>query len=364
MPFKTLRRAAALLLAALLLGLAGCSEGTPEGPPASAEPSGAGAELTRYQAQFLELFDTVTTVIGYAETEEEFSETVNAFRDELREYHELYDIYNDYEGVNNIKTINDSAGGEPVKVDRRIIDLLLFCREMYEATEGRTNVMMGSVLSLWHDARELGINDPERAELPDMGELEAAKGHTGFDALVIDEENSTVQITDPEASLDVGAVAKGYATQRACESLPAGLLVSVGGNVCITGPKPTDGSDWIIGVQDPDGGASDYILTLALSSGSMVSSGDYQRYYTVDGVTYCHIIDPDTLMPPTLWRAVTVLCPDSGKADALSTALFCLSREEGETLLERFGAEALWIRPDGSMECTPGFEAQIEEYAN
>ena len=305
MPFKTLRRAAALLLAALLLGLAGCSEGRPEGPPASAEPSGAGAELTRYQAQFLELFDTVTTVIGYAETEEEFSETVNAFRDELREYHELYDIYNDYEGVNNIKTINDSAGGEPVKVDRRIIDLLLFCREMYEATEGRTNVMMGSVLSLWHDARELGINDPERAELPDMGELEAAKGHTGFDALVIDEENSTVQITDPEASLDVGAVAKGYATQRACESLPAGLLVSVGG-----------------------------------------------------------IIDPDTLMPPALWRAVTVLCPDSGKADALSTALFCLSREEGEALLEKFGAEALWIRPDGSTECTPGFEAQIEEYAN
>ena len=251
-----------------------------------------------------------------------------------------------------------------MKVDRRIIDLLLFCREMYEATEGRTNVMMGSVLSLWHDARELGINDPERAELPDMGELEAAKGHTGFDALVIDKENSTVQITDPEASLDVGAVAKGYATQRACESLPAGLLVSVGGNVCITGPRPTDGSDWIIGVQDPDGGASDYILTLALSSGSMVSSGDYQRYYTVDGVTYCHIIDPDTLMPPALWRAVTVLCPDSGKADALSTALFCLSREEGEALLERFGAEALWIRPDGSTECTPGFEAQIEEYAN
>ena len=150
----------------------------------------------------------------------------------------------------------------------------------------------------------------------------------------------------------------------ACESLPAGLLVSVGGNVCITGPRPTDGSDWIIGVQDPDGGASDYILTLALSSGSMVSSGDYQRYYTVDGVTYCHIIDPDTLMPPALWRAVTVLCPDSGKADALSTALFCLGREEGEALLEKFGAEALWIRPDGSTECTPGFEAQIEEYAN
>ena len=361
MPFKTLRRAAALLLAALLLGLAGCSEGTPEGPPASAEPSGAGAELTRYQAQFLELFDTVTTVIGYAETEEEFSETVNAFRDELREYHELYDIYNDYEGVNNIKTINDSAGGEPVKVDRRIIDLLLFCREMYEATEGRTNVMMGSVLSLWHDARELGINDPERAELPDMGELEAAKGHTGFDALVIDEENSTVQITDSEASLDVGAVAKGYATQRVSEGLPGGMLVSVGGNVYATGPKP-DGSGWVIGIQDPDGGASDYVQRVSFARSCMVSSGDYQRYYYVDGVRYHHIIDPGTLMPPDYWRAVSVIYPDSGVADGLSTALFCLNQEDGQALLDEFeGAVALWIAPGGELIYSEGYEEYVYE---
>ena len=96
----------------------------------------------------------------------------------------------------------------------------------------------------------------------------------------------------------------------------------------------------------------------------MVSSGDYQRYYTVDGVTYCHIIDPDTLMPPTLWRAVTVLCPDSGKADALSTALFCLSREEGEALLERFGARSALDSPgrlDGVYAGLRGADRRIRK---
>lgn len=354
----TLRRAAALLLAALLLALAGCSAS-----PGTAEtPGGEDTGLNRYSAQFLELFDTVTSVIGYAESEEEFSETVSAFRDELREYHELYDIYNDYEGVNNIKTINDNAGGDPVEVDQKIIDLLLFCRDMYEKTGGKTNVMLGSVLSVWHDAREYGIDNPEEAYLPDMAELESAMEHTGFDKLVIDDEANTVQITDSEASLDVGAVAKGYAVQRVCETLPEGLLVSVGGNVCATGPKPSDGSAWVIGVQDPDGTASEYLLRVNISEGSLVSSGDYQRYYTVDGVRYCHIIDPATLTPPTLWRAVSVIYSDSGAADALSTALFCMDRESGTELLAEFpGAEALWIAPDGELIMSEGFGEYLYE---
>ena len=107
--------------------------------------------------------------------------------------------------------------------------------------------------------------------------------------MCIRDRANTVQITDPLASLDVGAVAKGYAVQRVCDEMPSGLLVSVGGNVCATGPRPTDGSDWIVGVQDPDGGVNDYLLTVNLGTGSIVSSGDYQRYYTVDGVRYSHI---------------------------------------------------------------------------
>ena len=82
-----------------------------------------------------------------------------------------------------------------------------------------------------------------------------------------------------------------------------------------------------------------------------MTSGDYQRYYYVDGVKYHHIIDPETLYPATLWRAVTVVCEDSGLADALSTSLFTMTQDEGQALLDEFGAEALWVAATGSC-CT------------
>lgn len=309
----------------------------------------------RYEASFLTLFDTVTTVVGYAESEEDFRAVTQRFHDELLEYHQLFDIYNDYEGIVNLKALNDSAGGGAVAVDGRIVDLLLFCRELYESTGGRVDVTMGSVLSLWHEAREEGVEDPEQAALPDIQALRAAAEHTGFDRVVIDEAAATVEITDPNLRLDVGAVAKGYAVERVCEGLPSGLLVSVGGNVRATGPKPQGDAPWVVGVQDPDGGREDYLHTVYVTDGSVVTSGDYQRYYTVDGVRYHHIIDPDTLFPAGYWRAVTILCDDSGLADALSTALYTLPREAGQALLDRCGAEALWVDGDGNEFYSLGF---------
>ena len=85
-----------------------------------------------------------------------------------------------------------------------------------------------------------------------------------------------------------------------------------------------------------------------------MTSGDYQRYYVADGVKYHHIIDPETMYPGEKWRAVTVITEDSGTADALSTALFLMDREEGQALLDRIGGEALWIAPDGEIFQSPG----------
>ena len=189
---NVLLRLAALSLA--LLTLTGCSttQIIDVGQPSeTAEP-----ELTRYQASFLELFDTVTTVVGYAESEEEFRAVAEELKAGLEEYHRLYNIYDEYEGINNVKTINDAAGQGPVEVDERIIDLLLFCREMYDATGGKLDVAMGGVLKLWHDAREAG-EFSEDGELPDQAALEAAAEHCDFDAVVIDAEAGTVEITDP-----------------------------------------------------------------------------------------------------------------------------------------------------------------------
>lgn len=342
-----MKRTATLIL--LLVLLCGCTAA-----PAKSDDTG----LNRYEATFLTLFDTVTTIVGYAETEEAFTDTAQVFHDELLEYHQLYDIYNEYEGINNIKTINDHGWEHPIKVDQRIIDLLLFSKELYTQTEGRVNIAMGSVLRLWHDARETGIADPSRAALPDQAALEQAAAHTDIDSIQIDVEESTVFLSDPEVKLDVGAIAKGYAVEQVCRNTPSGLLISVGGNVCPTGPKPESGQPWVVGIQDPED-PEQYLHTVYVEDVSVVTSGDYQRYFTVDGVPYHHIIDPDTNYPAGYWRSVTILCRDSGVADALSTALFTLPQEEGQALLDAFQAEAMWVRQDGTILYSPGFQAYI-----
>lgn len=339
------RLIASLLILCLLLG--GC--GAPE----------AQADKTQqYTATFLTLFDTVTTIIGREASEEAFQEKAQAIHDDLKRYHELFDVYNDYEGVNNLKTVNDNAGVAPVEVDEAIIALLLDCKEYYDLTGGKVNVAMGAVLQLWHEARNDGLNDPANASLPDMEALQEAANHCSFDSVIIDSEASTVYISDPAASLDVGAIAKGWATQRAAENAPEGMLISVGGNVRATGPKLPDGTPWVIGIQDPDA-ADQNLHTVFITENSVVTSGDYQRTYTVDGKAYHHIIDPETLMPSDHWRSVSIICYDSGLADALSTALFLMDREAGEALAKSCGAEVLWVAADGQEFMTDGFEKML-----
>ena len=315
-------------------------------------------EKKQYTATFLDIFDTVTSIAGKADSEETFRAQTQALHDALLEYHQLFDIYQDYDGVNNLKTVNDNAGITPVQVDPRIISLLTDCKNYYELTHGMVNPAMGSVLKLWHVARNDGINDPANAYLPDGKDLTEASLHMDFSAVVIDAAASTVYISDPNVQLDVGAVAKGWAAQRVAENAPSGLLLSVGGNVCATGPKDENGTPWVVGIQNPDGG-DNYLHTLFLTKGSLVTSGDYQRAYVVDGELYHHIIDPNTLYPSTLWRSVTILCDDSGLADALSTALFLLPLEEGKALLEKTGACAMWVDRTGEIFYSPGFQDYI-----
>ena len=340
-----IRKILSLILAAILL--AGC-----------AAPQNT-ISKKRYQASFLTLFDTVTSIVGYAESEEEFEKIIDEIHDQLEAYHQLFDIYNDYEGINNIKTINDQAGIAPVEVNPVLIGFLQDCREYYDTTGGMVNVAMGSVLSLWHETRNEGIDNPENAKLPEEDALKEAAKHCSFDTVIIDEEYSTVYLEDPKQSLDVGAVAKGWATQRVCENLPAGFLVSVGGNVCASGPKPEGDSPWVVGIQDPEGGADDYLHTVYVNRESVVTSGDYQRYYTVDGKEYHHIIDPDTLYPASKWKSVSIICTDSGLGDALSTALFLLDLEEGQKLLDKYEAHAVWVDLEGETYYSPGFKELI-----
>ncbi|MBR2929980.1 MAG: FAD:protein FMN transferase [Clostridia bacterium] len=311
---------------------------------------------------YYEYFGTVSSVICYREdTEAEFRRVADKVDTLLSEYHTLYDIYHEYSGINNIATVNRYAGIMPVEVDDRIIDLLLYAKEVYELTSGEVNVAMGSVLKLWHEARE-GNGDGTHT-LPTDEELIEASLHTDICSILIDEAAGTVFVTDRDASIDVGAIAKGYATERIAEALVAdeeieadGYALNIGGNIRLIGSK--GGEEWRIGITNPDRTSDDpYVMRISVKNTSIVTSGDYERYFTVDGKNYHHIIDKDTLYPSKYFHSVTVVTEDSALADALSTALFSMHINDGYKLITSLdGVEAMWVNANGAPPTTtPGF---------
>ncbi len=319
------------------------------------------SEKQKFTKTFIEYFDTASTVVGYEFDEEEFNKTCEFIEKQLEEYNNLYDIYKTYDNVNNIKTINQNAGKEAVKVDKKIIDLLVFSKEIYNKTNGNVNVAMGSVLKLWHEHREFGLSEPESATVPSKTELSKANNHTDINNVVIDTEKSTVYLKDSEMSLDVGAIAKGYATQCIAQSLTSmgktSYTLNFGGNIRTIGNKGDD-TPWTASVTNPDLTAENSsIMRVNLTDCSFVTSGSYQRYYEVDGVKYHHIINPKTLYPENNFTSVSIYAKDSGLADALSTALFNLSLEDGKKLLSAFeDAEAMWVTSNGEITYTDSFE--------
>jgi len=310
-------------------------------------------EKQLYQATWVDVFDTVTTLRGYDVSQEAFDKNADRIHHELQVYHQLFDVYNSYEGIVNLKDVNDAAGTAPVKADPQLLDLVEFCRECCEISGGKMNAAAGSMLRLWHEAREAGLASPETASLPDIDLLRAAMTHASFDTVIVDRQAGTIYIQDPEQLLDVGAVAKGWSGEQVRKYMPDGYLLSLGGNICANGSKPNN-SAWNIGIQSPEQPDSIYCVVSVIDT-CVVTSGDYQRFYTVDGINYHHIIDPQTLMPGNYWRSVTILCNDSGLADFLSTALFLMPLEEGRVLAESYGVEVLWIDMSGSQTVTDNF---------
>ena len=359
----------ALCFALLAIGHTGK---TPSSAPAASPAAAQSATPTRYSTMFLDTFDTVISLIGYAESEAAFTQQANMVHETYLYLHKLFDNYNSYEseGIVNVYSLNERAAIEPVAVDPLLFGLLTFSKSHYALAQGQTNVAMGSVLRIWHEYREEGLDNPEAAKLPPMDELKAASKHVSIDDLILDPDAQTVYFADPQLKLDVGAVAKGYATEIVAKALLSGgmpsFVLSAGGNVR-TGISPMDErSAWGVGIQDPDGavfGNEDIVEALYLSNLSVVTSGDYQRFYEVDGQRYHHLIDPDTLMPGAFFRSVSIITEDSGLADFLSTAAFLMPYEQSRAFIESLdGVEAIWLFDDGSMKLTEGAKAFARSY--
>ena len=324
-------------------------------------PCGCKKTDAKYQYAFFDVFDTVTELTIYAENETAAADAARAAHERLIYLNKLFDIYNEYNDAVSLMAVNASAAKAPVSVSDETMALLKFAKEAYALTGGRVNAAMGSVLSIWHDYREAGLAGEANAKLPPMELLEQAAEHTDINSIVLDEAKGTVSFTDDMVRLDVGAIAKGFAGQLVTDGLNARIeageisaaLISLGGNVCAAGTKP-NGEAWQIAVQNPRGEGN--AATVSIASGYVITSGDYQRYYTVNGIRYNHIIDPDTLMSADKYASVTVVSSNGALADALSTALFIMDTDEGRALIDSIDdAEALWIAKDGGITRTDGF---------
>ena len=336
-----MKRMLALLLVLLLLPVLGAQ----------------GETYQKFQHYFFGTFDTIITLIGYTQDGQEFESYAKLTESEMRRYHQIFDLYNSYEGVNNLYVVNQGAPNGAVKAEPELIALLLKIREWHNLYGAVANPAMGSVLALWHDARTAGTF------LPQEDALQKAALHTDFNQVIIDPEAGTIQYADPQIRIDLGAVAKGYAAQLVADSLrEAGFtsfILNAGGNV-VCGGAPLDGrTQWTVAIEDVDAISTRH--KIGAVNQSIVTSGDYQRYFELDGVRYHHLIDPVTLYPASHVRSVSIIHPDSGLADFLSTTAFVLPYEESRALIETIpDAAAVWLLADGSEHWTDSFQALLD----
>ena len=326
------------------------------------------------------LFDTVHVISGYDKSEQEFKKKVKFYQEEMEKLHKLYTSYEDFQGINNISTINENAGIKPVKVDRNIIDLLKDTLERNKEISDKVNIAAGNVIDLWDKAKTEG-------KLPEQSELEKMQKCAKIENIVIDEQNSTVFIKEKCTKLNLGAVAKGYAVEQVTKKMEkAGMtsfIISAGGNVKVVGKRkiPKKESEitdlkscknqFCIGIALPlyndnnidksnpyNNGRNDYLAKIATENMSIVTTGNYQRYFVMDNNVYGYVINLETLKPEDSFASVSVITEDSGLADFMSTTLFLLSYEEGKALIEKIGKkekiDVIWAMKNGDVISSEG----------
>lgn len=321
------------------------------------------SEMKKYEVQFFDAFDTVTTFQVYDNNQKQANEYIEKMRNEYFRYNREFDRYNNYEGINNLKTVNDNAGKKPVKVTDDLFDLIELTLEREKTISSKVNIAMGPAIDLWSRYRDAHLDGGESEALfkyghalPTQEELDALKPLMDTSKIILNKEQKTVYI-EKGMVLDLGAVAKGYAAEKigeyARELGVKAALISAGGNIKIVGNHPLKES-FVVAIQNPydNTDKEDFLTVLDVNDTSVVTSGDYQRYFEYQGRKYHHIIDSQTLYPSEMYNSLSVITKDSSLCDFLSTALFLSSEDEIRQIAEAQGVEVIWNNLDGELKET------------
>ncbi len=295
----------------------------------------------------------------------------------------LHDLENriSWRREGDIAKMNSQAGGEPVTVDESTAtgELLEELLELCERSGGALDITIGPVSRLWDFDGE--------PRVPGEDELKEALALVGHTKLSMESEEYMygedradgshmdclgtryrVSLTEAGMALDLGAVGKGAACDAALaqyqEAGVKGAVIAVGGSIGLYGQKP-DGKAFRVSVRDPEGQGS--MGVLELPGGFVSTSGSYEKYFEQNREKYHHILDPRTGYPAESGLvSVTVWCPPEmdwkwpgALSDGLATACFVLGLEDGQKLLEGYGAEGIFVDGDGAVAVTPGLEGRF-----
>lgn len=261
--------------------------------------------------------DTVMTITVYGKNSET---AVSAAQDKIYELDNLFSVQNEESEIYKLNREKSmSVSSDTLSVIKR-------SKEISNLTDKCFDITCEPLIRTW------GFYSGLKNKVPSQDEIEKALEGVGTEHIKIDENTVTL---DKNTSLDLGAVAKGYASGEACRVLKENgvscALISLGGNVRAVGSKP-DGSDWSVAICDPDDNTKQ-AGTLKISDTAVVTSGGYQRYFEENGQIYHHIIDTETGYPANSGlKSVTVVSQDDTLADALSTALFVMGLEKSKKL--------------------------------
>lgn len=330
-----------ILCAALLSGLSACG-------PDAADPTPTPTSAPAMKSQVGFYFDTVVTMQVYTNDEALLSDA----QAECQRYDEM--LSKTFEG-SDVWNINH-ADGRRVAVSPETREILEKALEYSRLSDGGFDITIEPCVALWDFTGEgMGV-------LPDETALAQAAARVDWTKVDINEEGV---LLPAGMTIDLGAIAKGYITDRIADFLKgrgveSGYL-NFGGNVLTIGVKP-DGSEWNIGIQDPLGKRDQNIVGAArVSDQAVVTSGIYERGFDLDGVRYHHILDTSTGWPVQNELAgVSIIAGDAFDADALSTTVFAMGVEKGTEFIESLeGIEAVFVTRDDTVTWTSGLEGNF-----
>jgi len=299
------------------------------------------AQATRF------LMDTAVDVSAYGRNAEA---SVNSVFGEMER---LEEVLSRHIPTSEVAKINAQAG-EWVAVSDTTLEVIALGLEIGELTGGAFDITVGALVSLWG----FGTGD---YKVPSEEEITAALATVDYRKVEVDKANKRVRI--PEGTiLDLGGVAKGYIVDYARQFLlkqkMQRAIVNAGGDISVIGGRP-DGTPWRVGVQNPND-PSQISWVIPLQNNSVVTSGDYQRFFIQDGESWHHILDPRTGYPARGLKSVTIVASSAGRADALSTAVFVLGWEKGRELVEKLpGVEAIIVRSDNEVWVSSGLAQSV-----